>query len=244
MCGKEIAHFHPFDVLTHVGPRLIPFFKTVVIYFVAWLPAETPSLFAAALKCLPICCLMGFVISQGLSLQKEHFYRQRIFIGLLFSCFGDALLIWGETYFLQAMGAFAIAHLAYISAFGFSSYRWLKGIPFFGMVLISLYLFYPRLQGLLLPCVCVYVWLICSMGWRAFAAIDILGNVWSWTSLCGVLGATFFMLSDFIIGFDKFVAPVPISRLLIMSSYYIAQLFMAMSAVNKTNIRIRMKKNN
>lgn len=243
MCQKSIRA-SPFDVLSHVGPRLVPFFKTVIIYFVAWLPLDYPTVFSALIKCLPIMCLTFFVWLQGVSLRKEHDYQRRILVGLVFSCLGDALLIWHETHFITAMAAFAVAHVSYIRAFGFSRpYKWVKGIPFVGLLLFVMYLFYPGLQGILLPGVYIYIWIICSMGWRAVAQID-LENTWSWTSLFGCIGAVLFMLSDLIIGINKFVTPVPLSRVLIMSTYYAAQVFIALSAVNTTNIVIKLRMSN
>ena len=228
--------------MTHVGPRLIPFLKGVVIYFVAWLPAEYPSIISAVIKCLPILWLIYFVGSQGITLEERHDYQRRVFVGLIFSCIGDALLIWHEHHFVTAMIAFGIAHISYIRAFGFSRpYRWLKGIPFIGIYLITMYIFYPSLTGILIPGVFIYVLLLGSMGWRAVATVDILENVWSWTSLAGCMGAIIFMLSDLIIGIDKFYCPVPMSRAIIMSTYYVAQVLIAVSAVNTDNLKIKIR---
>lgn len=44
-------------------------------------------------------------------------YSHKILLGLIFSCFGDALL--NHNYFLHGMAAFAFAQLSYIFAFGF-----------------------------------------------------------------------------------------------------------------------------
>lgn len=244
MCQKGRCFTNPLDVLTHVGPRLIPFFKTLVIYYVLWLPLDYPSVISALIKCLPILCLIPFVWIQGVSLKKEHDYQRRIFVGLIFSCLGDALLIWHEIHFLTAMVSFAIAHVSYIRAFGFSQYRCLKGVPFIGLLLAAMYLFYPGLHGILLPAVSIYVWIICSMGWRAVARIDILENEWSWKSLFSCIGAILFMISDFVIGINEFVTPVPYSRALIMTSYYAAQAFIALSAVNDSNLIIKLRMSN
>lgn len=222
----------------------MPFLKTVAIYFVAWLP-DVPSVFAALIKCLPIISLIVFVGFQGLSLEKKHDYQRRIFVGLLFSCLGDALLIWHEKHFVTAMIAFAIAHISYIRAFGFSRpYKWLKGIPFYGISLVVFYFFYPGLQGILLPGVFLYVAILVSMGWRAFASVDIMENEWSWTSLCGVIGSILFIVSDLVIGINKFVVPVPFSRIWIMTTYYSAQAFIALSAVNHNKFVIKLRLSN
>ena len=231
--------------MTHVGPRLIPFLKGVVIYFVAWLPVEYPSIISAVIKCLPILWLIYFVGSQGVTFEERHDYQRRVFVGLIFSCIGDALLIWHEHHFVTAMIAFGIAHISYIRAFGFSRpYSWLKGIPFMIAYIYAMYMFYPGLNGILKPGVFIYVFILVSMGWRAVATVDILENVWSWTSLAGCMGAIMFLISDGIIGISKFVCPIPMSRVIIMSSYYAAQVLIAVSAVNTDNltIKIRMSK--
>jgi len=192
---KETQSTRPYDVISHVGPKLIPFIKGVVIYFVAWLPTEYPSLISAAIKCLPIACLIYFVASQGITLEKCYDYQRRIFVGLIFSCIGDALLIWHEHHFATAMAAFAVAHISYIRAFGLlriQPYGWVKGLPFLCAYVVAMYKFYPGLNGILIPGVFIYVLILIAMGWRAVSSVDILENVWSWTSLCGCIGAAFF----------------------------------------------------
>lgn len=55
--------------LKSVGPKLVPFFKSVSVYFV--LLADQPSLLTACIKCLPIISLIFFVLLHGMSLSKE-----------------------------------------------------------------------------------------------------------------------------------------------------------------------------
>jgi hypothetical protein len=57
--------------LKSVGPKLVPFFKTVAIYFVLFIPAERPSLFSMLIKCLPVISLIIFVLLHGISLGDE-----------------------------------------------------------------------------------------------------------------------------------------------------------------------------
>ena len=54
-----------------VGPKLVPFFKTIAIYFVLFIPTDQPSIFAAVIKCLPIVSLIAFVLLHGMSLGDE-----------------------------------------------------------------------------------------------------------------------------------------------------------------------------
>ena len=78
------------------------------------------------------------------------------------------------------------------------------------------------------------------MGWRAFASVDIMENIWTWNKLCGVIGATSFIVSDLVIGINKFVAPMSFAKPVIMVSYYLAQLFFALSAVQNSNVHIKL----
>jgi hypothetical protein len=57
--------------LKSVGPKLVPFFKTVAIYFVLFIPSDRPSLFSMFIKCLPIVSLIVFVLLHGMSLGDE-----------------------------------------------------------------------------------------------------------------------------------------------------------------------------
>lgn len=52
-----------------VGPKLVPFFKSVAVYFV--LQVEQTFLLTACFKCLPIISLIIFILLHGISLSKE-----------------------------------------------------------------------------------------------------------------------------------------------------------------------------
>lgn len=156
-----------------------------------------------------------------------------ILLGLTLSVIGDALLIWHETQFVSAMVSFGMAHLAYIYAFAIESENcWLKSFPFVAFTFAGIYLMYPGLNGILIPGVSIYIILVNTMAWRAFVHVDILENVWSWTKLCACIGALLFLISDFVIGLNKFCFEVPCSRAIIMINYYAAQCFIALSAAN------------
>jgi len=54
-----------------VGPKLVPFFKTLGMYFVIFIPADRPSWFATLIKCLPVASLALFVVLHGISMSKQ-----------------------------------------------------------------------------------------------------------------------------------------------------------------------------
>jgi hypothetical protein len=50
------------------GPRLVPFLKTLALYFVIFIPEERPSYAGMVLKVLPVLSLALFVLLHGMSL--------------------------------------------------------------------------------------------------------------------------------------------------------------------------------
>ncbi|XP_014597366.1 lysoplasmalogenase TMEM86A isoform X2 [Equus przewalskii] len=126
---------------------------------------------------------------------------------------------------------FAVTHMLYASAFGMRPLALRTGLVM--AVLAGLYyaLLYPGLSGAFTYLVGVYVAIITFMGWRAVAGLQLVGAAWRWTELAAGSGAVLFMVSDMTIGINKFCFPVPYSRALIMSTYYAAQMLIALSAV-------------
>ncbi|XP_076757114.1 lysoplasmalogenase TMEM86A isoform X2 [Xylocopa sonorina] len=208
----------PTQVLKSVGPKLVPFFKSVSVYFI--LLAEQPSLLTACFKCLPIISLIVFVLLHGISLSQEYTFSRRILTGLIFSCIGDALLVWPSC-FTPGMCMFALAQIMYISAFGF--------IPL--NIILVIYTLMPGLNGILVIGVPVYTVLLTTMAWRAISRVQFYKELWTWTKLCSCIGGICFLVSDTLLGFHYFHTPLPYSQVSIMLTYYAAQLGIALSAV-------------
>ena len=76
------------------------------------------------------------------------------------------------------------------------------------------------------------------MVWRAVSRVQLFDDLWTWTKLCSCGGGILFALSDLILGLNKFVSPIPYANMLIMISYYAAQLGIALSVVDNTSIAI------
>lgn len=84
----------------------------------------------------------------------------------------------------------------------------------------------------------IYMILLLSMLWRAVSrlyAASSQTHEWSWTKKCCSLGALFFVISDSILSFDLFVHDVPYSHTLVMVTYYVAQLGISVSILDRTN---------
>ena len=71
---------------------MIPFFKTVAVFFVLFGESSSDTFFCCVLKCLPILALIHFVLLDGVNMTDAYSYTRKICIGLMFSAIGDALL--------------------------------------------------------------------------------------------------------------------------------------------------------
>lgn len=167
-----------------------------------------------------------------LSTATASTYRHWITIGLLFSLLGDVLLEWPANLFVFGLGAFLIAHLAYLVAYLGDSKR-LAPLALLLALAIAGSMFTllanSGLGDLLLP-VALYSLTIGSMLWRAVAR---LGNSDIATSSAWLAtgGALLFVLSDSLIGINRFVAPFDGAHHVIILSYWLGQLGIAASVI-------------
>lgn len=162
-------------------------------------------------------------------------YRRWISLGLLASLAGDILLDWPGDLFVFGLGAFLLAHLAYLRAY-FSDCQqpaWMAlllaaatgGVMF--AVLAS-----AGLGPLLLPVAC-YALAISAMLWRALARLG-RPELTSRSSYLAAGGAVLFVLSDSLIGVNRFVAPFDAAPVAIMLSYWLGQWAIAASTFNRS----------
>ncbi|EDV23075.1 uncharacterized protein TRIADDRAFT_57975 [Trichoplax adhaerens] len=225
----------PIHVFKNVAPKLVPFTKFVCIYFVAWTPYENPNLYAAIIKCLPILALFAFVCLQHTTNYEESKYRYCVLLGLLLSCVGDFLLIWEEL-FGYGVCFFGCAHIAYICGFG-----WLEpfnvrlGIGIYALGILTYLLVLPVLPQVVAIVTGLYCITISTAAWRAVARVEFTWEIWKWTKLFAAIGTVLFCISDTMIVFSMFRGwslPGNFQRGIVMSTYYTAQLGIALSAVN------------
>ena len=220
--------------LKSVGPKLVPFFKTVTIFFVLYGEnSRLDSFLYAIIKCLPVASLMIFVLLHGMNFSDAYAYSRKVLLGLLFSGIGDAFLVWKNSgYFIHGVVMFALAQIMFALAFGMRPFN-----PYAGSVLAMVcslvyYYLYPGLNGVMIYLGLLYCVLIAFMAWRAIARVQFFDDLWTWSKLCGCAGALCFMVSDFVIAANKFRGPVPYSHPIIMVTYYAAQFGIALSVVD------------
>ena len=126
------------------------------------------ALLCLLVKPLPVLALLGWLHDA-----PPTEYRRWISLGLIFSLLGDVLLAWPGDLFVFGLGAFLVAHLAYLKAY-LSDCRRLALLPLVialgvGALLLGI-LILNGLGPLLVP-VIVYAMAISAMLWRALARL-------------------------------------------------------------------------
>ena len=184
------------------------------------------TLLCLLVKPLPILALLGWLHDA-----PPSDYRRWISLGLIFSLLGDVLLAWpGDPFFVFGLAAFLLAHLAYLKAY-LSDCKRLALVPLMlagvvGAALLGILISHD-LGPLLLP-VIVYGLAISVMLWRALARLGT--DVPARSAGLAAAGALAFVLSDSVIGINRFVAPFHAAPYVIILSYWLGQWGIAASA--------------
>ena len=179
-------------------------------------------------KPVPVLALLGWLHSGPVSP-----YRRWISIGLGFSLLGDILLAWPQDLFVFGLGAFLFAHLAYLKAYLVDCRR--PAVPALILALLAggSLLSVMASQGLgdLLVPVSVYALAISAMLWRALARLG--SGVPKHSAWLAAAGALAFVVSDSLIGIDRFVQPFSAAPYLIILSYWLGQWGIAASVFSQ-----------
>ena len=144
-------------------------------------------------------------------------------IALAGSLAGDVFLM-VPGYFIPGLVSFLCAHLAYIVVFKrgqiwFPERRALALTLGFGVLMYGV-LWFGGLPAALRGPVAAYVLVIALMAAQAIGRATVLR---SHGAVLVAVGAGFFMLSDTLLALNRFVTPLPLSQLWVLSTYYIAQ---------------------
>lgn len=207
---------------------------------VAELSAETlsvPSLIYLT-KPLIMLSLISFYISK-VNWQTSRFHKYMI-AGFIWSLTGDILLMFTDVspnFFLTGLCAFLIAHLLYIAAFSYNikkspnpallKSKPIAALPFLLFYAILSYFLLPNLEQMLAP-VMVYASVITGM---VLMALNRYKAAPPESVTLVFTGALLFMASDTLIAIDRFIRQIDGARALIMSSYIVAQYFIALGAM-------------
>ena len=187
-----------------------------------------PETFATMIfKVLPMTSLISMVAYTKPEDEEHRRYKMLMTLGLLFSTGGDVALVWKSSFFKLGLLLFAAAHVLYTASFRFSPAGLPSGLFSMMSACVVFMFFQPVIKERLMQwLVALYVALIFTMFWRAHVR-------WNkdprWDNMCASLGAIVFIISDFLLAFCKWHFQFHLGSVYIMVSYYIAQLFMALS---------------
>ena len=177
----------------------------------------------------PHLALIAWVLSEA-----SGAYARRIAAAIAVCMVADFLLEFRQTLFLYGMATFFVAQLTLASAFVLRSREWrpAMALPFAVWVGLLFAVVSPGLGSMRAPVAC-YTGAIGLMLWRAAACVEgpaagSRGDASTWIALAG---AVVFAASDSVIALDRFHAPIPGARFLVMITYWIALALLAASAV-------------
>jgi len=201
--------------------KRLPLAILIMAIIYIWLIPSDPLTIKILFKLVPMLLILMYAYLQKPFASSRN--RWLILTGLFFCMQGDWLITW----FILGLSSFLVGHLFYVGGFltkwRFSIVRFVLFIP------IAIYAFYMGSTiihhlsdkgdtSLIWP-VIFYITVISTMVWSAIMT----GNKWA------MFGSVLFMISDSILSWNQFVSSISYSSILIMTTYYLAQFFIAKS---------------
>jgi uncharacterized membrane protein YhhN len=151
---------------------------------------------------------------------------------LVASLAGDVfLMLPSGAYFIPGLASFLVAHLFYIALFRqgvpwFPSRRGLLATLAVGGAMYA-WVWAGLTDPVLKVAVAAYVCVISLMVAQAIGRAKVQGDA---ASTAVAMAACIFMLSDSLIAINRFVQPLPVVSLWVLTSYYLAQILMVHNA--------------
>jgi uncharacterized membrane protein YhhN len=169
-----------------------------------------------------------------------------LYLAMLFSFFGDVLLMFmdqGEIWFITGLAAFLIAQAFYIITYrqyrnkgtnvGGQRIRMIYSFIVMGYTMILWFSLFPQLGEMLLP-VTLYTLTIFIM---VIMAIFRLNRTSTISFYLVFSGAIIFLISDSMIAINKFMFPILYERVLVISTYMIAQFLIIIGLAEHLNLK-------
>ncbi|WP_439151751.1 lysoplasmalogenase [Winogradskyella sp.] len=185
-----------------------------------------------------VTSLIFLFVNTGKSLSRS--LKSKTLLALIFALLGDILLMFVDAsphFFTFGLLAFLIAHVFYILVFLEHKNSTKSPLGFMIILLVyATFLFYllkDGLEAMLIP-VIIYMLVILSMATSAYLRKNSVSEL-SYKLI--FLGALLFMISDSILAINKFYQPIPLSNILIMVTYALAQYLIVLGIlkINVTN---------
>ncbi len=187
-------------------------------------------------KPLSMLIAIVFVVASAGYMRATGRFGIFLLLALGFSLAGDVFLMF-PGYFIPGLVSFLIAHLAYIALFRqgqawFPSRRALAITLGLGAAMYA-FLWQGGLPPALRIPVAAYVVVIALMAAQAIGRATVLHSGPQGRAAIGVaVGAGFFMLSDSLLAINKFVSPLPMAQVWVLSTYYAAQILIVHNLVH------------
>ncbi|WP_214226535.1 lysoplasmalogenase [Pedobacter sp. B4-66] len=224
--------------------KYLKFNLIFALIFIFQLVAEYYQLERLRYVTKPLIVISLLIIFAMRTKLKGRFHK-RLFTGLVFGLAGDVLLmfVWkNESYFMYGLIAFLLCHIFYIRAFylDFQSAPELdkKGariaIAICMVFAIGYYVYIRQDLGAMKLPVMVYTFIISLMMMMA-AFRNMRVNKISFNLI--LFGAMFFLVSDSILAYNKFVNSFDLAGLLIMGTYMIAQYLITVGGIERHLIK-------
>ena len=161
----------------------------------------------------------------------NHGVKQWFMMGLMFSLVGDVVLmnklfVYGILFFLGAQCCYTVT---FIKLHSWQKKDSISAIFAAIYMAVFLWILLPKVGNLLIP-ITVYAFVIAMMLWRALS-ITVLKKP---SAYLLASGSILFVVSDSCIAINKFITPVPYDRLVIMSTYLIAQILLCFATIQLT----------
>ncbi|MEQ9301087.1 MAG: lysoplasmalogenase [Cyclobacteriaceae bacterium] len=195
-------------------------------FFIAAIIELTAHLFGTGLNAYSKPLLMPLLLIYFLVSYQHKFDRRALMVtlALLLSCAGDVSLMGqGTASFIAGLSCFLFAHIAYIFIFMRSEetesfyfrLSWKLIAPMLGYIIALMMFLLPGSGPMMVPII-IYGLTILMMWYTASLRFGIRSPYQNWQI---IIGATFFVLSDSMIGLNRFYTELAQSGFLIMSTY-------------------------
>ncbi len=193
---------------------------TVLTYY------KGPRLLYLAFRPLTMAVIIGLVVEAGRSASPA--YRIAVGAGLAASLVGDLFMMPRRKRFTEGLAAFLVAQACYAFAFQTGIRFAVHPVTALSLLVYGAVLFAilsPALKRMRVP-VLVYILAISAMALNAMERYSQLGDP---AALAACAGAFLFLASDSVLAVDRFVRPFRAAQAVILSTYFAAQVLIALS---------------
>jgi len=188
--------------------------------------------------------LMPTLILGYFCLIKNRFktYDYLIISAFVFSLFGDIFLMPNINIFMAGLASFLLGHIFYLIAFipeikkpilltKKKIYLAITGFAFYSLLIISLVW---KLNSISAPITLILAIVIyATVLFSVFLSALLRNTSTAKSQQLILIGAALFLLSDGLLAFNKFISPIPLSRLWVMGTYTGAQAYIMYGSLKR-----------